>query len=597
MINYIYTNGSAKAVLFDDSTMEAKLVDKMSNDSSKSDIKKANSADRVVHIDNDKAPKMISRIVVDSISEDEIVLRNKNIRLKLETNHIKNYYYYNHIEKIIDIVPYRKKDDRVMTVDLQKKVIKITYGKREEVIDFSVGAPFNEIREVVRKKFFKFVSAQLIVDNDFFEVFKTMMDASKKFKFILDLKNAEFGVYQKELIEHGINIDTTILNYENYYFNDKGESGKRFSNQLSGLLFMMNNPGVESLYNSPYCKMLYNEIFKMNKTFEKSKLHEVLNVSKTTVKMMNTIASKINDNISLLSSAKCDKNTIMNYISDNIYREKGTIDSVITKLNGYNNLERIIDDYFENNFYNDYFFALDHNSRYLYSWYAEEKKGEILFKNSVKDIANNILNIIYSIDALFVVTKVYLNNINHFSEYISKLTRKQGFQNISSGIDLLKDYINMQEEMKARWEKYPYSIQLAHDISANNLRFFNNDDIFKKNCAGFLDAVAKYADLDYIDKKAGFMVMHPNSFNEMFVEGCSLNHCVASYIPEVSSEKSKIMFIRKKDEPDVPYFTVEISGSRIKQVKGINQIDPSDDELIKFIDKWAEEKELVTGYR
>lgn len=155
----------------------------------------------------------------------------------------------------------------------------------------------------------------------------------------------------------------------------------------------------------------------------------------------------------------------------------------------------------------------------------------------------------------------------------------------------------MQEEMKARWEKYPYSIQLAHDISANNLRFFNNDDIFKKNCAGFLDAVAKYADLDYIDKKAGFMVMHPNSFNEMFVEGCSLNHCVASYIPEVSSEKSKIMFIRKKDEPDVPYFTVEISGSRIKQVKGINQIDPSDDELIKFIDKWAEEKELVTGYR
>lgn len=120
MINYIYTNGSAKAVLFDDSTMEAKLVDKMSNDSSKSDIKKANSADRVVHIDNDKAPKMISRIVVDSISEDEIVLRNKNIRLKLETNHIKNYYYYNHIEKIIDIVPYQKKDDRVMTVDLQK---------------------------------------------------------------------------------------------------------------------------------------------------------------------------------------------------------------------------------------------------------------------------------------------------------------------------------------------------------------------------------------------------------------------------------------------------------------------------------------------
>lgn len=595
MINYIYTKGSQKAILFNDITMNAELIEKI--DKGETDIKTETSAERVVSIEALKSPSMISRIVLDYISEDKIVFRNKNIRVKIKKE-VDTYLWGSYIsEQFSDIIPYNVKDDRVMTVDLINNVIKINYRNQEEVIDFSIGTPFDRICETVRKKFFKFVSAQIITDDDFFEEFKAMMSKSKKFNYILNLKNSNFGVGAKDLLEHGVNIDKTILAYRNYSFYEKTSSGKLFANQLSGLLFMMNNPGVESLYNSPYSKMLYSEIFIHNRTFEKPKLHEVLGVSKSTVKMMRVIADKINENISLLSSAKCDKNAIMNYISKTVYNDKHLIDNAIKNLNGYNNLERIIDDYFENNFYNDYFFALDKNSHYIYSWYSQEKKGEILFKNSVTDIASNISGIIYEVNSLFCMTKVYLNNINHFSEYISNLTRRQGFQKISSGIELLKDYIKMQEQMEAKWEKYPNSIHLVHDIASNNMRFFDNNDIFKENCAGFLEAVADYADLNYFDKKTGLMAVSPNSFNEMFVEGCSLNHCVASYIPEVASRKSKIMFIRKKEEQSVPYFTVEIIDNIIKQVKGINQIDPADSDLIKFIDNWASKKELKIRYR
>lgn len=120
--------------------------------------------------------------------------------------------------------------------------------------------------------------------------------------------------------------------------------------------------------------------------------------------------------------------------------------------------------------------------------------------------------------------------------------------------------------------------------------------MFQQYCGGFIEAVSEYIDYDLVKKQNSFIAIHPNNIQEMFIEGCTLNHCVASYIPDVASRKSQIMFIRKQDDRDTPYFSVEISKRTVKQVKGLNQVAPSDPELINFIKDWSAVKGLSLNY-
>jgi len=46
-----------------------------------------------------------------------------------------------------------------------------------------------------------------------------------------------------------------------------------------------------------------------------------------------------------------------------------------------------------------------------------------------------------------------------------------------------------------------------------------------------------------------------------------------------------IIFIRKADSPQTPYFTVEIENNVVRQCRGENNCDMSDD-VKNFVDQW-----------
>lgn len=66
------------------------------------------------------------------------------------------------------------------------------------------------------------------------------------------------------------------------------------------------------------------------------------------------------------------------------------------------------------------------------------------------------------------------------------------------------------------------------------------------------------------------MIRQPESVQEIIDEGKALHHCVGGYAERHASGKLHIMFIRKADKPDVPFYTVEVDllGS-IVQVRGL----------------------------
>lgn len=66
-----------------------------------------------------------------------------------------------------------------------------------------------------------------------------------------------------------------------------------------------------------------------------------------------------------------------------------------------------------------------------------------------------------------------------------------------------------------------------------------------------------------------FIAMLPNSCEEIVREGAVLSHCVGGYAERHAEGKLTIMFLRKKDDIDTPYYTIEVStGYKIIQCQG-----------------------------
>ena len=50
----------------------------------------------------------------------------------------------------------------------------------------------------------------------------------------------------------------------------------------------------------------------------------------------------------------------------------------------------------------------------------------------------------------------------------------------------------------------------------------------------------------------------PKSMDEIVQEGAALSHCVGGYAKRHANGQTTILFLRKAEEPDTPYYTMEI---------------------------------------
>ena len=104
--------------------------------------------------------------------------------------------------------------------------------------------------------------------------------------------------------------------------------------------------------------------------------------------------------------------------------------------------------------------------------------------------------------------------------------------------------------------------------------------------AKFRTVAEKYMPLQH--SKADYMVVIAMSPTELVKEGEMLNHCVGKmgYDQKLAREDSLIFFVRRKEEPNTPFVTVEYSPSKHKilQTHGMHNSTP-DEQTMKYIQK------------
>ena len=92
-------------------------------------------------------------------------------------------------------------------------------------------------------------------------------------------------------------------------------------------------------------------------------------------------------------------------------------------------------------------------------------------------------------------------------------------------------------------------------------------------------------------KGNGLVLVVPQNINEIKAEGEALHHCVGSYVDKVARGETSIFFIRKVQEADKPYFTMEFNNNHVIQCRGLHNcgMPPDVEAFIKVFEKKMQE--------
>ena len=167
---------------------------------------------------------------------------------------------------------------------------------------------------------------------------------------------------------------------------------------------------------------------------------------------------------------------------------------------------------------------------------------------------------------------------------------KQSIKYEADGADwrMLYDYWNMCIQLNYDScnadIRYPQRLKRSHDQAAEQITYNRNkekDEDFKKR----YNSLSRFS---YVDDELELEIHPARSPYEMRNEGEKLHHCVASYIDSHATGMKTIFFIRHRNQPTTPYFTLEFNFKDMKVVqnRGLRNCERTD-EVKKFEDRWV----------
>ena len=89
-----------------------------------------------------------------------------------------------------------------------------------------------------------------------------------------------------------------------------------------------------------------------------------------------------------------------------------------------------------------------------------------------------------------------------------------------------------------------------------------------------------------------FLIRVPKELYEVVMEGRALHHCAGSsdrYFDRMSRNETYICFLRRKDEPEIPFYTIEVEpGGTIRQHRGLYDEEPEIETVKPFLREWQQ---------
>ena len=199
-------------------------------------------------------------------------------------------------------------------------------------------------------------------------------------------------------------------------------------------------------------------------------------------------------------------------------------------------------------------------------------------------------------DLKFVLDKMSICQIRH---YLVKQSEKSG-DDISHVLQVWNDYLSMAKRLGMDiHDSIIYrtrDLQLRHKEAVLKIeemkRGIRRRELEEKY-VGFqkhlIDLKEKY---EFSDGE--YQVIAPKSIDDILYEGDTLHHCVNktdTYFDRIVSKESYILFLREKENPKVPFYTLEVEpDGTIRQKRAeFNRQNKDIDKVTSFLTLWQKE--------
>lgn len=204
------------------------------------------------------------------------------------------------------------------------------------------------------------------------------------------------------------------------------------------------------------------------------------------------------------------------------------------------------------------------------------------------------LGLRYVVDKLVDAVRERGYRLKDELKYLRKQTDKIGPR---IGWAELRDYWRECDRLNVPADDYrtrhPRNLQAAHMEAGKRIKYIESrehDEAIAK-IAGAFDGRFAYG-------ACGLFLRCVASSREVIDEGSALNHCVGGYVARYARGDTLIMVLRHTDEPDKPWYTVEMTpDGRVVQCRGYgNQTRYQDKEQIgAFWAAWKDEMRRRKG--
>lgn len=150
-----------------------------------------------------------------------------------------------------------------------------------------------------------------------------------------------------------------------------------------------------------------------------------------------------------------------------------------------------------------------------------------------------------------------------------------------------RDYLSLLKDLNLTPDNenliIPKDLAKAHDNAVGLLNKMKRDVESRK----FEKRIKNT--LKYETTIGAYTFIVPKSMNDIIFEGKQLHHCVggSNYINRHESGKTTIIFVRRTDTPNTPFFTMEYRSKSIIQLRGKHNQD-APEEVRAAADKWLE---------
>lgn len=149
--------------------------------------------------------------------------------------------------------------------------------------------------------------------------------------------------------------------------------------------------------------------------------------------------------------------------------------------------------------------------------------------------------------------------------------------------DYLQECEQLHLDLHDKEILFPKDLTAAHNRTMEQVKFERN----KADQEKFQKAVEKLEKFAWSEGE--FFIRPAREQMELTAEGKALHHCVGGYIKRMAEGETAIFFLRKANEPDKPFYTLELQKKRVIQCRTEHNASYDRNPDVKnFVDMWME---------